>query len=117
MIRAVSRVSRPSGVKSPSPTSHEYLDTDLYAGESECPTTSKRSSGESEVVRMVEEDGVGWRVENGDVEGLAGLLERLRGDAGEVRRVGRRARRVFEERYERRVGVERVLRTIERCTR
>lgn len=73
--------------------------------------------GESEVGRMVEEEGVGWRVGNGDVPGLVGVLERLRGDRGEVERVGRRAREVFERKYERRIGVKRVVEAIERCTR
>ena len=72
--------------------------------------------GESEVGRMVEEEGVGWRVSNGDVEGFAGLMERLRGDKDEVRRVGARAREVFERRYEKRLGVARVLGVIGLCT-
>jgi colanic acid biosynthesis glycosyl transferase WcaI len=72
---------------------------------------------ESEVGRMVEEMGVGWRVSNGDAAGLAALLERLRGDRAEVKRVGAQARRVFEERYERGVGVSRVKGVIEQCIR
>lgn len=71
---------------------------------------------ESEVGRMVEEAGVGWRVANGDAEGFARLMERLKGDKGEVRRVGARAREVFEGRYEKRLGVERVLGVIGSCT-
>jgi len=71
---------------------------------------------ESEVGRMVEREGTGWRVANGDSNDLAELLARLKSDRSEVEQAGKRAREVFERKYSMQEGVGRVLGAIERCT-
>jgi len=62
--------------------------------------------------RMIAETGCGWHVANGDAAGLAALLDTLAGHFELVEEAGRRARRVFDERYDVKLGTERVLRAI-----
>jgi colanic acid biosynthesis glycosyl transferase WcaI len=59
--------------------------------------------------RILEGHGCGWRVEPGDTAGLVGLLERLEQDRSLVREAGGRARRAFEQFYDKPIGVERIL--------
>lgn len=70
---------------------------------------------ESEIGQMVEREGAGWRVANGDSGSLAALLARLRRHRHEVEQAGKRARELFERRYSTQEGVGRVLGAIERC--
>jgi colanic acid biosynthesis glycosyl transferase WcaI len=51
----------------------------------------------------------GWRVEPGDVAGMVQLLKRLEKDRSLVREAGARARRAFDDHYDRPIGVARVL--------
>jgi glycosyltransferase involved in cell wall biosynthesis len=51
----------------------------------------------------------GWRIEPGDVPGMVRLLIRLEQDRSLVREAGARARRAFENHYDRPIGVGRVL--------
>jgi len=51
----------------------------------------------------------GWRIEPGDVAGMVRLLKRLEQDRTLVREAGARARRAFEEYYDRPIGVARIL--------
>ena len=51
----------------------------------------------------------GWRIEPGDVPGMVRLLVRLEQDRTLVREAGARARRAFEDHYDRPIGVARVL--------
>jgi colanic acid biosynthesis glycosyl transferase WcaI len=51
----------------------------------------------------------GWRIEPGDVPGMVRLLIRLEQDRSLVREAGARARRAFEDHYDRPIGVARVL--------
>jgi glycosyltransferase involved in cell wall biosynthesis len=51
----------------------------------------------------------GWRVEPGDVAGMVRLLTRLEQDRSLVREAGARARRAFEDHYDRPIGVGRIL--------
>ena len=51
----------------------------------------------------------GWRIEPGDTAGLVHLLERLEQDRSLVREAGGRARRAFEQFYDKPIGVERIL--------
>jgi hypothetical protein len=51
----------------------------------------------------------GWRVEPGDVAGMVRLLETLERDRSMVYEAGARARRAFEEYYDRPIGTSRVL--------
>ena len=62
--------------------------------------------------RMIVEKGCGFFVENGDVAGLVALLELLAGNSELLEVAGRRARAIFEERYDVGLGTERVLRAI-----
>jgi glycosyltransferase involved in cell wall biosynthesis len=59
--------------------------------------------------RILEGHGCGWRVEPGDTAGLVRLLERLEQDRSLVREAGGRARRAFEQFYDKPIGVERIL--------
>ncbi len=59
--------------------------------------------------RILESYGCGWRIEPGDVAGMIRLLERLERNRGLVRETGARARRAFEEFYDRPIGVARIL--------
>jgi colanic acid biosynthesis glycosyl transferase WcaI len=58
---------------------------------------------------ILEGHGCGWRVEPGDTAGLVRLLERLEQDRSLVREAGGRARRAFEQFYDKPIGVERIL--------
>jgi colanic acid biosynthesis glycosyl transferase WcaI len=71
--------------------------------------------GESELGRMIDEHGVGWRVANGDAAGFAAMMERLRARREEARETGARARALFEARYERRRGVARLSKVLTGC--
>ena len=51
----------------------------------------------------------GWRIEPGDVPGMVRLLIRLEQDRSLVREAGARARRAFEDHYDRPIGVARIL--------
>jgi putative colanic acid biosynthesis glycosyltransferase WcaI len=51
----------------------------------------------------------GWRIEPGDVAGMIRLLKRLEQDRTLAREAGARARRAFEEYYDRPIGVARIL--------
>ena len=64
--------------------------------------------------RMIKETGCGWHIENGDVDGLVFLLQLLADQPARLEETGRRARAVFEERYDVRLGTERALRAIDR---
>jgi glycosyltransferase involved in cell wall biosynthesis len=59
--------------------------------------------------RILEGHGCGWWVEPGDTAGLVRLLERLEQDRSLVREAGGRARRAFEQFYDKPIGVERIL--------
>jgi glycosyltransferase involved in cell wall biosynthesis len=62
---------------------------------------------EGRVATVVREHGVGLAVKNGDARGLADAVERLRGDPAERAAMGRRGRALFEERFARRLALER----------
>jgi glycosyltransferase involved in cell wall biosynthesis len=64
----------------------------------------KRSTADLLIRRF----GFGWQIDPGDQAGLIALLERLAADRGEIRRRGRRARRIFERYYDRPRGVARI---------
>jgi colanic acid biosynthesis glycosyl transferase WcaI len=51
----------------------------------------------------------GWRIEPGDVAGMVRLLKRLEQDRSVVREAGARARHAFEEYYDKRIGVAKIL--------
>jgi colanic acid biosynthesis glycosyl transferase WcaI len=53
--------------------------------------------------------GCGWAFEAGDVDGVVSLLEELRADPSRLTQAGARARQLFEERYEARLGAARVV--------
>src|SRR6267378_1380232 len=59
--------------------------------------------------RVLERHGCGWRIEPGDVAGMVRLLKRLEQDRTLVQEAGARARRAFEEYYDRPIGVARIL--------
>jgi colanic acid biosynthesis glycosyl transferase WcaI len=59
--------------------------------------------------RILEGHGCGWRIEPGDTAGLVRLLERLEQGRSLVWEAGGRARRVFEQFYDKPIGVERIL--------
>jgi len=59
--------------------------------------------------RLLERHECGWRIEPGDVESMVALLKRLEQDRSLVRDSGARARRAFEECYDRPIGVTRIL--------
>lgn len=56
---------------------------------------------DSTIGRLLAEEPAGWRVANGDAEGLIALLERLAAEPHEVEAAGRRAREVFVARFDR----------------
>jgi colanic acid biosynthesis glycosyl transferase WcaI len=58
---------------------------------------------------IIEKYRCGWRIEPGDAQGLAGLLEWLAGHSDQIRDAGAKARRAFEENYDRPIGVQRIL--------
>jgi len=59
--------------------------------------------------RVIQQRECGWRIEPGDVEGLVRRLLQLEQNRDLLRNAGVRAREVFEERYDKPIGVERVL--------
>jgi glycosyltransferase involved in cell wall biosynthesis len=62
---------------------------------------------EGEIGSVVREAECGMCVQQGDAEGLAQAITALRDDSALRERMGANARRVFEERYDRRITVER----------
>jgi glycosyltransferase involved in cell wall biosynthesis len=48
---------------------------------------------------VIAEEGVGWRVEPGDLDGLVRAIEHAADDQELVRETGARARKVAEEKY------------------
>lgn len=61
---------------------------------------------------LIRRFGVGWQIEPGDGAGLVALLHRLADDPREIRRRGRRARRVFERHYDLPIAVRRLERLL-----
>ncbi len=59
--------------------------------------------------RIVEEHGCGWRIEPGDTVGLVQLLRALERNREALRDAGGRARKVFEQKYDKQIGVARIL--------
>jgi glycosyltransferase involved in cell wall biosynthesis len=59
--------------------------------------------------RVLEQHGCGWRIEPGDAQGMVRLLKQLEQNRGLVQEAGERARRAFEEFYDRPIGVARIL--------
>lgn len=58
-----------------------------------------------EVARLVREEGVGFATKPGDAEGVAEAIHRLATDGELARRQGEKARRLFEEQYDRPVAI------------
>jgi glycosyltransferase involved in cell wall biosynthesis len=50
----------------------------------------------------------GWRIEPGDADALISLLEKLADNRQSVREPGRRAREIFEQYFDRAIGVARI---------
>ncbi len=68
---------------------------------------------------LIQEHHAGWRLANGDVEGLVACLRALRERPEAYQEAGRRARLAFEEHYDLKMGVRRFLQAIglpSRCT-
>jgi colanic acid biosynthesis glycosyl transferase WcaI len=63
---------------------------------------------EATPARIIREFGCGWQVECGDVRGVVDLLHFLEGRREEIYEAGGRARKAFEERYDRGIGVRRI---------
>jgi glycosyltransferase involved in cell wall biosynthesis len=63
---------------------------------------------DAEVSRIIDEDGAGVVIRNGDAAGLVAALGRLRDDPAERHEMGRRGRAAFERKYEQRVACDRV---------
>ena len=61
---------------------------------------------------VLAEHAAGWRVGNGDSQGLVALLRRLRDHPADYEQAGRRARAAFDREYDRPVGVRRVMAAI-----
>jgi len=62
--------------------------------------------------RVIERHECGWRIEPGDTAGFVELLRKLEQKRDLLRDAGAKARRAFEEQYDRPVGVARVLSTL-----
>ena len=62
---------------------------------------------EGRVADVIAKDGVGIAIENGDSVALAGAIRRLRDEPPLREQMGRRARRLFETRFDRPVALER----------
>ena len=71
---------------------------------------------ESEVGDIVEEHECGFRVSQGDVEGLVLAIERLHGDRRLLEAMKRRARRCFDENYARKDAIDRYLAVVRDVT-
>jgi colanic acid biosynthesis glycosyl transferase WcaI len=63
---------------------------------------------DAEVSRIIDEDQVGYVVANDDVNGLLKRINDLRNDRDTLERMGRDARRVFEQNYDREVACSRI---------
>jgi glycosyltransferase involved in cell wall biosynthesis len=61
---------------------------------------------------LIKEHRAGWRVANGDVDGLVARLRTLRESPASYREAGRQARLAFERHYDRKLGVRRILKAI-----
>lgn len=55
---------------------------------------------DGEIPRILHESGCGYTISTGDSQGLASCIQDLAGDAGRVRELGRRARDVFDRRFD-----------------
>jgi hypothetical protein len=64
---------------------------------------------EATPARIIERFDCGWRVSPGDPATLLSLLERLSADRHLIFEAGARARRAFEQHYDRPMGVARIL--------
>lgn len=70
----------------------------------------------SEVGDIVEEHECGFRVSQGDVDGLVRAIERLYGDRGLLEQMKRRARGCFEANYARQNAIDRYLAVVREVT-
>jgi glycosyltransferase involved in cell wall biosynthesis len=59
--------------------------------------------------RVIERFDCGWRIEPGDRDGLCALLTTLGSNRDLIYKAGARARRAFEQNYERAIGVARII--------
>ena len=66
-----------------------------------------------EIALLVEREGIGVAVRQGDAAGLATALARLAGDAALCQRMGRRARALLCERYDKRISLKAWLNLLE----
>jgi len=64
--------------------------------------------GDATPARIVEEFQCGWHIEPGDGAGLRDLLQTLNSHRPLIYHAGARARRAFEQNYDRRIGVARI---------
>jgi glycosyltransferase involved in cell wall biosynthesis len=72
---------------------------------------------DSEIPRILEEQGLGFAVRSGAVEGLTPIVRRLAGDAQLRQRLGANARHAFERRFSRPAALEAWRRVIETAAR
>ena len=63
---------------------------------------------DASAARLIERHACGWRVDDGDTEGLVKLLHRLEADRAAIHSAGRHAREAFESYYDIRIGVSRI---------
>ena len=63
---------------------------------------------DAEVSRIIDENRLGYVVANGDVNGLLKRIKQMRDDPAMLQKMGRDARRVFEERFDRDVACGRI---------
>jgi len=68
---------------------------------------------EATPARLIRQFRCGWHLRNGDVAGLVQLLRSLSADPSQLEEAGQRAREVFLQRYERRIGVKRICHIVE----
>lgn len=64
---------------------------------------------QSTIGQLLEQHGVGWRIDNGDSAGLRDMLRYLQANRNLVEETGHRARKVFEQHFDRAGQVEKVL--------
>lgn len=69
----------------------------------------------SEVARVIEEEGVGWVVPIGDVEGLVAAIRDARSDPSALAAMGRNARRAAERTYSLASVMAQYVRLVEEC--
>ena len=67
---------------------------------------------EATPARIIERFHCGWRVNLGDAVGLASLLETLSSERHLISEAGARARRAFEQHYDRPIGVSRIVKVL-----